>query len=142
MSDESEKWRAIGERLRQAREYLELKQEEAADAIGISRSALSLVENGRRTLAAGVTTVRLTGELAGTDFVAKKVFDAGRFDGDLDLGARRRTHDDAVALPVLQLLAGDLDPDAPALQCDKLGTRRHSRARPRRHHDDRQVAAV
>jgi len=48
MSDESEKWRAIGERLRQAREYLELKQEEAADAISISRSALSLVENGRR----------------------------------------------------------------------------------------------
>lgn len=48
MSDESEKWRAIGERLRKAREYLELKQEEAADAIGISRSALSLVENGRR----------------------------------------------------------------------------------------------
>lgn len=48
MSGESDKWRAIGERLRQAREYLELKQEEAADAIGISRSALSLVENGRR----------------------------------------------------------------------------------------------
>lgn len=48
MSDESQKWRAIGERLRQAREYLELNQEEAADAISISRSALSLIENGRR----------------------------------------------------------------------------------------------
>jgi transcriptional regulator with XRE-family HTH domain len=48
MSDEAEKWRLIGDRLRQAREYLELKQEEAADAVGLSRSALSLVENGRR----------------------------------------------------------------------------------------------
>lgn len=48
MSDETEKWREIGDRLRQAREYLELKQEEAAEAVGLSRSALSLVENGRR----------------------------------------------------------------------------------------------
>lgn len=48
MSDETEKWRQIGERLRQAREYLELKQEEAAVAVGLARSALSLVENGRR----------------------------------------------------------------------------------------------
>jgi transcriptional regulator with XRE-family HTH domain len=48
MSDEAEQWRIIGDRLRQAREYLELKQEEAADAVGVSRSALSLIENGRR----------------------------------------------------------------------------------------------
>jgi len=48
MSDETEKWRHIGDRLRQAREYLELKQEEAAEAVGLSRSALSMVENGRR----------------------------------------------------------------------------------------------
>lgn len=48
MSDETEKWRQIGERLRSAREYLELKQEDAAVAVGLSRSALSLVENGRR----------------------------------------------------------------------------------------------
>ena len=48
MSDEAAQWRTIGERLRQAREYLELKQEEAAEAVGLSRSALSLVENGRR----------------------------------------------------------------------------------------------
>jgi transcriptional regulator with XRE-family HTH domain len=48
MSDETEKWRQIGDRLRQAREYLELKQEEAALAVGLSRSALSLAENGRR----------------------------------------------------------------------------------------------
>src|SRR5260370_34896356 len=48
MNDDTEKWQQIGDRLRQAREYLELKQEEAADAVGLSRSALSLVENGRR----------------------------------------------------------------------------------------------
>lgn len=48
MNDEAAKWREIGDRLRQAREYLELKQEEAAEAVGLSRSALSLVENGRR----------------------------------------------------------------------------------------------
>jgi transcriptional regulator with XRE-family HTH domain len=48
MNDETEKWRRIGDRLRLAREYLELKQEEAAEAVGLSRSALSLVENGRR----------------------------------------------------------------------------------------------
>ena len=48
MSDEAHKWRDIGDRLRQAREYLELKQEEAALAVGLSRSALSMAENGRR----------------------------------------------------------------------------------------------
>ncbi|NKL54500.1 helix-turn-helix domain-containing protein [Rhizobium leguminosarum] len=48
MSEEAGRWRQIGERLRQAREYLELKQEEAADAVGVSRSALSQIENGRR----------------------------------------------------------------------------------------------
>lgn len=48
MTDEPDRWREIGERLRQAREYLELKQEEAALAVGLSRSALSLAENGRR----------------------------------------------------------------------------------------------
>lgn len=48
MNDETDKWREIGERLRRAREYLELKQEDAALAVGMSRSALSLAENGRR----------------------------------------------------------------------------------------------
>lgn len=48
MTDETDRWREIGERLRLAREYLELKQEEAALAVGLSRSALSLAENGRR----------------------------------------------------------------------------------------------
>lgn len=48
MTDETDRWREIGNRLRIAREYLELKQEQAAEAVGLSRSALSLVENGRR----------------------------------------------------------------------------------------------
>lgn len=48
MNDETEKWRQIGERLRRAREYLELTQGDAASAVGLSRSALSLAENGRR----------------------------------------------------------------------------------------------
>lgn len=48
MSEEFTRWHEIGDRLRQAREYLELNQEEAADAVGLSRSALSMVENGRR----------------------------------------------------------------------------------------------
>lgn len=38
----------IGDRLRKAREFLELTQEEAATAVGVSRSALSLIEHGRR----------------------------------------------------------------------------------------------
>lgn len=48
MSEDNKQWQEIGDRLRRAREYLELKQEEAAQAVGLSRSALSLVENGRR----------------------------------------------------------------------------------------------
>lgn len=48
MDSEATNWREIGTRLREAREYLELKQEEVAEAVGLSRSALSLVENGRR----------------------------------------------------------------------------------------------
>jgi transcriptional regulator with XRE-family HTH domain len=48
MSGETRQRKEMGDRLRTAREYLELSQEEAADAVGMSRSALSLVENGRR----------------------------------------------------------------------------------------------
>ena len=48
MANEEERWLVIGERLRKAREYVELKQEEAAQAVGISRSALSQIENGKR----------------------------------------------------------------------------------------------
>lgn len=47
MSD-GDKRREIGDRLKAAREYLELTQEEASESVGISRSALSLIESGRR----------------------------------------------------------------------------------------------
>jgi transcriptional regulator with XRE-family HTH domain len=39
---------ALGRRLREAREYLKLSQQEVADAVGISRSAISLIEAGQR----------------------------------------------------------------------------------------------
>lgn len=48
MSEETENGGGIGERLRKAREFLELTQEDAATAVGVSRSALSLIEHGRR----------------------------------------------------------------------------------------------
>ena len=38
----------LGERLRQAREYLELSQEEVAKKLDIPRSAVSLIESGQR----------------------------------------------------------------------------------------------
>lgn len=41
-------WSALGERLREAREYMGLKQEEVAKHLGIPRSALSNVEGGQR----------------------------------------------------------------------------------------------
>ncbi len=41
-------WAQIGARLRAAREYLELSQDEAATALGITRSGISLIENGKR----------------------------------------------------------------------------------------------
>jgi len=41
-------WQAIGSRLKAAREYLDLSQDEAASAVGLPRSAISLIENGRR----------------------------------------------------------------------------------------------
>src|SRR5258708_20901983 len=40
--------RAMGERLRQTREYLGFSQEEVAKYLGISRSALSNIETGQR----------------------------------------------------------------------------------------------
>lgn len=40
--------RAMGERLREAREYLGFSQEEVAKFLNISRSALSLIESGQR----------------------------------------------------------------------------------------------
>jgi len=40
--------KTLGERLREAREYLGFSQEEVATFLGVSRSALSLVETGQR----------------------------------------------------------------------------------------------
>jgi transcriptional regulator with XRE-family HTH domain len=48
MADDSKRWQEIGERLRKAREYLELTQDEAARAVGVSRPTLSQIENGHR----------------------------------------------------------------------------------------------
>lgn len=48
MTSSEQAWRDLGERLRKAREYVELTQDEAARVIGISRPSLSQVENGHR----------------------------------------------------------------------------------------------
>ena len=40
--------RALGERLRQAREYLGFSQDQVAPILGVPRSALSLMESGQR----------------------------------------------------------------------------------------------
>jgi transcriptional regulator with XRE-family HTH domain len=40
----------IGTKLKEAREYLDISQEDAANRIGINRPALSLIENGQRKL--------------------------------------------------------------------------------------------
>jgi transcriptional regulator with XRE-family HTH domain len=42
----------LGERLRQAREYLELSQDEVAKIMSVPRTAISLLESGQRRLAA------------------------------------------------------------------------------------------
>ncbi len=46
MSDSDRK--SLGARLREAREYLGLSQEEVARAVGLKRPAISLLENGQR----------------------------------------------------------------------------------------------
>lgn len=38
----------LGERLREAREYLQLSQDEVARVLGIPRAAISLIESGQR----------------------------------------------------------------------------------------------
>jgi transcriptional regulator with XRE-family HTH domain len=47
-----EERKALGERLRQAREYLGLSQDQVATVLGVSRSALSLMEAGQRKVEA------------------------------------------------------------------------------------------
>lgn len=46
MSDDDRK--TLGARLREAREYLGLSQDEVARAVGLKRPAISLLENGQR----------------------------------------------------------------------------------------------
>ena len=40
----------LGERLKQAREYLELSQDEVSKKIGLPRTAVSLIESGQRRI--------------------------------------------------------------------------------------------
>lgn len=64
---------ALGNRLREAREYVALSQEEVAEFLGISRSAVSLAESGKRKVDAieltklakiyQTTIAELTGEV-------------------------------------------------------------------------------
>lgn len=42
----------MGDKLREAREYLHLAQEEVAKILSVSRSAISLIENGQRKVEA------------------------------------------------------------------------------------------
>lgn len=46
--DDEKRREELGARLRQAREFLDLSQDEAASAVGVSRSALSQIERGKR----------------------------------------------------------------------------------------------
>jgi transcriptional regulator with XRE-family HTH domain len=43
---------ALGDRLREAREYLELSQDEVAKRLQVPRSAISLIESGQRRVEA------------------------------------------------------------------------------------------
>jgi transcriptional regulator with XRE-family HTH domain len=46
----SEDRKSLGVRLREAREYLGLSQDEVAKAVDLPRSAVSLIENGQRKI--------------------------------------------------------------------------------------------
>lgn len=46
--DSEDAWRALGERLREAREYVGLSQEAVAKALGIPRPSVSSMESGKR----------------------------------------------------------------------------------------------
>jgi len=58
MRDELDEQTALGTRLREAREYLGLLQEEVATALGIPRTSLSALEAGKRKVS-GVELRRL-----------------------------------------------------------------------------------
>jgi transcriptional regulator with XRE-family HTH domain len=46
--DDNDDRKTLGERLREAREYLGFSQDQVATFLGVSRSALSLMESGQR----------------------------------------------------------------------------------------------
>lgn len=46
--DDEQEWRALGERLREAREYLGISQQEVSALLGVSRPAVTQMEAGRR----------------------------------------------------------------------------------------------
>ena len=46
--DDERDWRALGERLRESREYLGLSQQEVADLLKLSRPAVTHIEAGKR----------------------------------------------------------------------------------------------
>lgn len=46
--DDEQEWRALGERLREAREYLGISQQEVSSLLGVSRPAVTQMEAGRR----------------------------------------------------------------------------------------------
>lgn len=48
MPDDEAERRRLGERLRQAREYLNLSQDEVAKYLGVPRTALTNIESGQR----------------------------------------------------------------------------------------------
>lgn len=45
---EDQEWRALGERLRDSREYLGMSQQEVADSLGVRRPAVTQMEAGKR----------------------------------------------------------------------------------------------
>jgi len=48
VKDGEDAWRELGERLRRSREYLGLSQGEVAEKLGVSRTAITQMEAGRR----------------------------------------------------------------------------------------------
>jgi len=52
LADSDQERSRLGEKLKQAREYLALSQEEVSKAVGIPRAAISLIESGQRRVEA------------------------------------------------------------------------------------------
>lgn len=50
MTEDKEEWQELGKRLRDAREYRGYSQQEIANLLDISRSSVSLIENGERKI--------------------------------------------------------------------------------------------